>query len=212
MERHAKEKLMKRITAKKSTTSKVQNQKSVRFVPILRPFSVLSPIHFSYLKIDNFLELISNTGSQSLTTASIVAHRISISLCGFTPEARRDLKKSSLYISVVSFEVSPIVIISLGARIPMIDGFDPSATHFIFAKPQRSEKYLAACAAGKWFYFPSSTSLNSRVLREEYLHRSKDAGHFLGEEPFEWSSQFLSSSQSQSLNGSAYFVMFTLII
>lgn len=42
------------------------------------------------------------------------------------------------------------------------------------AKPIRSEKFLAACAAGRW------------ILRPEYLDECERAGRFVEEAPWEW--------------------------
>uniref|UniRef100_UPI00358E3777 SMC5-SMC6 complex localization factor protein 1 isoform X2 n=1 Tax=Myxine glutinosa TaxID=7769 RepID=UPI00358E3777 len=52
--------------------------------------------------------------------------------------------------------------------------FSTSCTHLIIKRPDRSEKFLAACAAGIW------------VLQKDYVLESAQIGHWLNEENFEW--------------------------
>ncbi|XP_069819024.1 SMC5-SMC6 complex localization factor protein 1 [Dendropsophus ebraccatus] len=49
-----------------------------------------------------------------------------------------------------------------------------NCTHLIARSPSRSEKWLAACAAGKW------------VLTKEYVINSAESGRWLDETTFEW--------------------------
>ncbi|XP_075693307.1 SMC5-SMC6 complex localization factor protein 1 isoform X2 [Rhinoderma darwinii] len=49
-----------------------------------------------------------------------------------------------------------------------------NCTHLIAKRPSRSEKWLAACAAGKW------------VLTKEYVINSAESGRWLEETTFEW--------------------------
>ncbi|XP_073445904.1 SMC5-SMC6 complex localization factor protein 1 [Dendrobates tinctorius] len=49
-----------------------------------------------------------------------------------------------------------------------------NCTHLIAKRPSRSEKWLAACAAGKW------------VLTKEYVINSAESGRWLDETTFEW--------------------------
>ncbi|KAM5194299.1 SMC5-SMC6 complex localization factor protein 1 isoform 2-T3 [Mantella aurantiaca] len=49
-----------------------------------------------------------------------------------------------------------------------------NCTHLIAKKPCRSEKWLAACASGKW------------VLTKEYVINSAESGRWLDETTFEW--------------------------
>lgn len=62
----------------------------------------------------------------------------------------------------------------LGANISTLSNYDPEATHLICSKPGRNEKALACMAAGKW------------ILHVSYVIKSKEAGHFLDEEEFEF--------------------------
>ena len=39
----------------------------------------------------------------------------------------------------------------LGGRVINVPHFDPTCTHVVVGRPSRGEKYLAACAAGKWY-------------------------------------------------------------
>ncbi|XP_071945230.1 SMC5-SMC6 complex localization factor protein 1-like [Antedon mediterranea] len=48
------------------------------------------------------------------------------------------------------------------------------STHIICAQPTRSEKYLCACAAGKW------------ILTKEYVIKSYKVGEWLDEKEYEW--------------------------
>ncbi|OQR97717.1 hypothetical protein ACHHYP_10085 [Achlya hypogyna] len=52
--------------------------------------------------------------------------------------------------------------------------FDPTCTHVICRELRRTEKIVAACAAGKW------------ILTPEYLRDSRAQGLFLCEEGYEW--------------------------
>ncbi|XP_043233811.1 DNA topoisomerase 2-binding protein 1-A-like isoform X2 [Amphibalanus amphitrite] len=51
---------------------------------------------------------------------------------------------------------------------------EPSATHLVTARPNRSEKHLAAVASGRW------------LLQPGYLDACERAGRFLKEDGFEW--------------------------
>jgi hypothetical protein len=62
----------------------------------------------------------------------------------------------------------------LGARVESGSHYEPSVTHLIVGTPQRTEKYLASCAAGRW------------VLRYEYVQACLNSGGLLPEEPYEW--------------------------
>ncbi|XP_064646141.1 uncharacterized protein LOC135499324 [Lineus longissimus] len=54
-------------------------------------------------------------------------------------------------------------------------GFTPSCTHVICSKPTRSEKFLAACATGKW------------IVTSKWLLDSAKKGKWLNEDDYEWS-------------------------
>ncbi|NXJ67668.1 SLF1 protein, partial [Rostratula benghalensis] len=49
-----------------------------------------------------------------------------------------------------------------------------NCTHLIAKKPCKSEKFLAACAAGKW------------ILTKEYVIKSAESGRWLDETVYEW--------------------------
>uniref|UniRef100_A0A8C6X163 BRCT domain-containing protein n=1 Tax=Naja naja TaxID=35670 RepID=A0A8C6X163_NAJNA len=49
-----------------------------------------------------------------------------------------------------------------------------NCTHLIAEKPCKSEKFLAACAAGKW------------VLTKDYVINSAESGRWLDETTYEW--------------------------
>ncbi|NWH43581.1 SLF1 protein, partial [Fregata magnificens] len=49
-----------------------------------------------------------------------------------------------------------------------------NCTHLIAKKPCKSEKFLAACAAGKW------------ILAKEYIINSAESGRWLDETTYEW--------------------------
>ena len=67
------------------------------------------------------------------------------------------------------------VMVRLGARVESGTHYEPTVTHLIVGSPQRTEKYLASCAAGRW------------VLRYEYVHACLNHGCLLPEEAYEWS-------------------------
>eukprot|EP00117_Sycon_ciliatum_P007574 scpid99604/ scgid0205/ DNA topoisomerase 2-binding protein 1-B; DNA topoisomerase II-binding protein 1-B; Xmus101 len=69
----------------------------------------------------------------------------------------------------------------LTTKIRSLDGvviedstFDSSTTHVIARLPNRNEKFLSACASGKW------------VLSPAYIKESCRHGRWLEEEPYEW--------------------------
>ncbi|XP_078468689.1 SMC5-SMC6 complex localization factor protein 1 isoform X1 [Lampetra planeri] len=66
------------------------------------------------------------------------------------------------------------LILKLEGRLLPDKVFDTDCTHMIIAKPNYSEKYLSACAAGVW------------ILREDYLRKSASAGFWLEESFYEW--------------------------
>ncbi|KFQ36196.1 Ankyrin repeat domain-containing protein 32 [Mesitornis unicolor] len=49
-----------------------------------------------------------------------------------------------------------------------------SCTHLIAKEPCKSEKFLAACASGKW------------ILTKEYIINSAESGRWLDETTYEW--------------------------
>ncbi|XP_064393637.1 DNA topoisomerase 2-binding protein 1-A-like isoform X3 [Halichondria panicea] len=54
------------------------------------------------------------------------------------------------------------------------DYFSPKCTHLVVGRASRTEKYLGACAAGKW------------VLHKSFLEESRACGAFVKEESHEW--------------------------
>lgn len=52
--------------------------------------------------------------------------------------------------------------------------FDHTVSHIVCEQPSRNEKILSSIAAGKW------------VLEKKFLDESKQVGHFLDEEDYEW--------------------------
>ncbi|XP_013403658.1 SMC5-SMC6 complex localization factor protein 1 [Lingula anatina] len=62
------------------------------------------------------------------------------------------------------------------------EAYIPSCTHLICGKPSRSEKYLAACATGRW------------VLQPRYIKDSLEMKQWLSEEEYEWSASALKAS------------------
>ncbi|XP_066593898.1 DNA topoisomerase 2-binding protein 1 [Prorops nasuta] len=65
-------------------------------------------------------------------------------------------------------------ILMLGGEVSTEANFDNSATHLLCIRPSRNEKMLGSIASGKW------------VLHCMYLRDSKQKGHFLDEEEYEW--------------------------
>ncbi|XP_048381156.1 SMC5-SMC6 complex localization factor protein 1 isoform X1 [Stegostoma tigrinum] len=61
--------------------------------------------------------------------------------------------------------------------------YKQQCTHMIASKPSRSEKFLAACAAGKW------------VLTQDYIIDSAKDGRWLNEIQYEWGYKIPSISQ-----------------
>jgi len=59
------------------------------------------------------------------------------------------------------------IVEELGGEVCSSQGFSPSCTHVIVGRPSRSEKYLAAIAAGKW------------VLHTSYLETSQKEHAFV---------------------------------
>ena len=59
------------------------------------------------------------------------------------------------------------IVEELGGEVCSSQGFSPTCTHVIVGRPSRSEKYLAAIAAGKW------------VLHTSYLETSLKEGGFV---------------------------------
>lgn len=66
------------------------------------------------------------------------------------------------------------IINRLGGHVMEMQYFDAKCTHVVVGVPTRSEKYLAACAAGKW------------VLQTTYLDDSNEMGVFVNEANHEW--------------------------
>ncbi|XP_065335100.1 DNA topoisomerase 2-binding protein 1-A [Cloeon dipterum] len=67
-----------------------------------------------------------------------------------------------------------LVVTKLGGSMSKLKNFDPAATHLITSNPSRSEKLLAAMAAGLW------------VVHPQFLIQSARSGSFLSEDDFEW--------------------------
>ncbi|VDH91388.1 Hypothetical predicted protein [Mytilus galloprovincialis] len=63
----------------------------------------------------------------------------------------------------------------LGGLYLNVDSYQTNVTHVVCGKLSRSEKFLGACAMGKW------------VLHPDFIRRSAEQGHWLQEELFEWS-------------------------
>ncbi|XP_066297598.1 uncharacterized protein [Branchiostoma lanceolatum] len=80
-------------------------------------------------------------------------------LSGFSGEERDDLTSKIQKLKGICLQEQP---------------YKPSCTHVISSKPCRSEKYLAACAAGKW------------VLTRKFVDDSAAAGKWLDESPYEY--------------------------
>ncbi|WAR23272.1 TOPB1-like protein [Mya arenaria] len=80
-------------------------------------------------------------------------------LSGFDAEERKTLSKT---------------INQLGGSVLDCQEFRTTSSHIILGKLSRSEKYLGACATGKWALHPS------------YVRDSLAAGVFLDEEQYEW--------------------------
>ncbi|CAL4122710.1 unnamed protein product, partial [Meganyctiphanes norvegica] len=66
------------------------------------------------------------------------------------------------------------IIEGLGGTICQEQSWDPSVTHLVTVKPNRSEKILSAIASGRW------------VLNLSYLEASMEAGKFVKEDEHEW--------------------------
>ncbi|KAL2916595.1 DNA topoisomerase 2-binding protein 1 [Polyrhizophydium stewartii] len=62
----------------------------------------------------------------------------------------------------------------VGGRVLDIEGWDHSCTHLVVSAPGRSEKFLAACASGRW------------ILKPSYIQACASAGKFVPEEEHEW--------------------------
>ncbi|KAH6586474.1 hypothetical protein BASA50_000429 [Batrachochytrium salamandrivorans] len=62
----------------------------------------------------------------------------------------------------------------LGGTVTSMDTWDTKCTHLIAFSVTRSEKYLCACASGKW------------ILKPTFLLASQKAGKFVPEEDHEW--------------------------
>ncbi|XP_035690532.1 SMC5-SMC6 complex localization factor protein 1-like [Branchiostoma floridae] len=80
-------------------------------------------------------------------------------LSGFSGKERDDLTSKIQKLKGVCLQEQP---------------YKPSCTHIISSKPCRSEKYLAACAAGKW------------IVTRKFLDDSSAAGRWLDESPYEY--------------------------
>ncbi|XP_048255683.1 uncharacterized protein LOC124138844 [Haliotis rufescens] len=79
------------------------------------------------------------------------------------------------------------IIQQLGGIYFDIESFKASCTHLICGKLSRSEKYLGACATGRW------------ILKPEYLTASDRVKEWLPEEDFEWQPKHGQKSQSDPL-------------
>ncbi|XP_004364520.2 hypothetical protein CAOG_01652 [Capsaspora owczarzaki ATCC 30864] len=66
------------------------------------------------------------------------------------------------------------VIESLGGKVLVTAYYSTACTHLVVSTLGRSEKYMAALAAGRW------------ILKPSYISASRDAGHFVREEDHEW--------------------------
>ena len=54
------------------------------------------------------------------------------------------------------------IVEELGGEVCSSQGFSPNCTHVIVGRPSRSEKYLAAIAAGKWVLHTSYLETNQK--------------------------------------------------
>ncbi|KAL5017352.1 hypothetical protein ScPMuIL_006941 [Solemya velum] len=96
-------------------------------------------------------------------------------LSGFSDEVRKDFGKK---------------IQRLGSVYLKIDYFRSSCTHVICGHLSRSEKYLGACATGKW------------ILHPDYITDSVENKKWLSEEDYEWSRFTCSPNVSLQLRDS----------
>ncbi|KAK6188092.1 hypothetical protein SNE40_004350 [Patella caerulea] len=83
-------------------------------------------------------------------------------LSGFSNEKRQDLAKKIRALGGVYFD---------------IESFKSNSTHIICGKLSRSEKFLGACATGKW------------ILKASYIEESFLKKQWLQEEVFEWTTE-----------------------
>ncbi|XP_052106398.1 SMC5-SMC6 complex localization factor protein 1-like [Mytilus californianus] len=72
-------------------------------------------------------------------------------------------------------KVLSTLIQELGGLYLNADSFQQNCTHVVCGKLSRSEKFLGACAMGKW------------VLHPNFISRSAEQGQWMQEELFEWS-------------------------
>jgi hypothetical protein len=80
-----------------------------------------------------------------------------------------------------------ILVRDLGGEVLEARNWDPLCTHLIVGTPTRSEKFLAACAAGKW------------VLRSSFLHISAENGTFVPEAEHEFTIATMENNKSASM-------------
>ncbi|XP_050401967.1 SMC5-SMC6 complex localization factor protein 1 [Patella vulgata] len=93
-------------------------------------------------------------------------------LSGFSNEKRQDLAKKIRALGGVYFD---------------IEFFKSNSTHIICGKLSRSEKFLGACATGKW------------ILKANYIEDSYLKKQWLQEELFEWTTEDGSSPELKEL-------------
>ena len=67
-----------------------------------------------------------------------------------------------------------IIVEELGGLVVHSDNVDDNVTHLVIKELSATEKTLSAIANGIW------------VVRDVYLYKSKEAGHFVNEEEYEW--------------------------
>ncbi|XP_072044649.1 SMC5-SMC6 complex localization factor protein 1-like [Amphiura filiformis] len=79
-----------------------------------------------------------------------------------------------------------VEILNLGSKYLEVGEYTADCSHVICMKPMRSEKYLCACATGKW------------VLSKDYITDSAKAGKWLKEEQYQWGIRHINESVGQS--------------
>jgi hypothetical protein len=80
-------------------------------------------------------------------------------------------------------------LVSLGASISDQVEWDPTVTHLVVKQVTKSEKYLAACAAGVW------------ILRPNYIDMCATAGQFLSESEYEVQPAWTDTTADGALKG-----------
>jgi hypothetical protein len=112
--------------------------------------------------------------ASSVSTKKVKFKQRCIMFSGVTPSDRQMIAKE---------------VPNLGGVCIINDKWDPDCTHLVVNNPQKTEKFLAACASGAWYF------LLTRIVNINYINESVKQGKFVEEEAYLEIGEFTSVSK-----------------